>query len=229
MPAVEGQRPLGILMLETRFARLPGDIGNSSSFDFPVLFEVVEGASASRVVRGRADGLLPAFIAAGQRLVDRGASGLMTSCGFLALHQGTLAAALPVPVATSSLLQVATVERLLPPGRRVGVLTASADDLGPAHLAAVGVPATTPIGGLEPAGHFATVLLGADQPLVPARAEADLLEAAEALLARDATIGALVLECTNMGPYAPAIARHTGLAVYDAISLAHWFYRGLCP
>jgi hypothetical protein len=222
-------KPLGILMLETRFARLPGDIGNPLSFAFPVLYEVVPGASAARVVHQRAEGLLEPFIKAGLRLVERGALGLMTSCGFLALHQATLRAALPVPVATSSLLQVPLVARLLPKARRVGVLTASAADLGPRHLAAVGIEADTPIGGLDPAGHFAAVLLGCDQPLDPTIAERELLAAADRLLLDHPEIGAIVLECTNMGPYATALARHTGRPVYDAVNLAHWFHRGLCP
>ena len=226
---IEGQKPLGILMLETRFARIPGDIGNPASFAFPVVYEVVAGASASRVVRQRADGLVDDFIAAGRRLVDRGAVGLMTSCGFLALHQRALTAALPVPVATSSLILVPMLERLLPAETRVGVLTASADDLTTAHLAAVGVAAETPIGGLEHRGHLATVLFGGDQPLDPAQAEADLLNAADGLIARHQQIGAIVLECTNMGPYAPALDRHTGLPVFDIVGFAHWFYRGLCP
>jgi hypothetical protein len=221
--------PLGILMLETAFARPPGDIGNPLSFAFPVMFEVVPGASASRVVRDRAHGLVELFIDAGQRLIDRGAVGLVTSCGFLALHQQVLTAALPVPIATSSLLQVPLVEQFLPEGRKVGVLTASAADLTPAHLAAVGAAADTPVAGLDPEGHFATVLMGAPEPLDPQRAEADLLAAAARLQATHPEIGAIVLECTNMGPHRPTLARRTGLPVYDVISLAHWLYRGLCP
>ena len=109
--------PLGIVMLETRFPRVPGDIGNPASFPFPVLYEVVPGASAHRVVEGRAEGLVDAFIAAGGRLVERGAAGILTSCGFMALHQSALASALPVPVATSSVLLVSLVDRLLGRGR----------------------------------------------------------------------------------------------------------------
>ena len=216
-------------MLQTGFARPPGDIGNPASFAFPVLFEVVEGASAARVVHGRAEGLLEPFIAAGRRLATRGAVGLMTSCGFLALHQQQLAAALPVPVATSSLLQVPLIERLLPAGRRVGVLSASASDLTSAHLAAVGAATDTPVGGLEPAGHFARVLLGAAEPLDPLQAERDLAAAADRLLADHHEIGAIVLECTNLGPYRAALACRTGLPVYDVVGFAHWFHRGLCP
>ena len=88
---------LGILMLETRFARIPGDIGNAGSWPFPVLFKVVPDASPDRVVRRGAEGLLPAFIEAGRELVHLGADGITTGCGFLSLFQQEMADALGVP------------------------------------------------------------------------------------------------------------------------------------
>ena len=96
--------PLGILMLEARFARIPGDMGNAETWPFPVLYRVVRGASPERVVLGGATGLLPDFIAAARELVDQGAEAITTNCGFLALFQAELAAAVGVPVATSALL-----------------------------------------------------------------------------------------------------------------------------
>jgi len=230
MPGTEGgQPPLGIIMLETRFERIPGDIGHPETFPFPVLLEVVRGASATRVVHDRAAGLLNAFVDAGRRLVDRGAAGILTSCGFMALHQATLAAALPVPVATSSLLQLPMIDRLLPAGRSTGVLTISAADLTPAHLAAVGARPDTPIGGLPPDGHFAKVFLGDRPGLDPRLAAAELLAAADQLLERHPTVGAMVLECTNMGPYSAALARHAGMPVLDVVTLARWLHQGLKP
>ena len=52
--------PLGILMLEARFPRIPGDMGNGTTWPFPVLYRVVRGASPERVVKEQARGLLPA-------------------------------------------------------------------------------------------------------------------------------------------------------------------------
>src|SRR5262245_47489512 len=130
--------PLGILMLETRFPRLPGDVGNPASWTFPVRHRVVRDASPERVVRGRAEGLVDAFIAAGCALAAEGAGALITTCGFLALHQRELAHALPVPFASSSLMQLPMLERTLPCGKRAGVITIDAASLTKAHLAAVG-------------------------------------------------------------------------------------------
>ena len=78
---------VGVLMLEARFPRIPGDMGNAATWPFPVRYKVVRGASPDRVVRRRAEGLLPAFIAAGRELVEDGCDGIATYCGFLSLFQ----------------------------------------------------------------------------------------------------------------------------------------------
>ena len=125
-------------MLEARFPRIPGDMGNGETWPFPVLFRVVRGATPEKVVLLGAKGLLPDFIAAAQELVHLGAEAITTNCGFLSLFQRELAEAVQVPVATSSLMQVPWVQATLPPGKRVGVITVSKQSLTPAHLDAAG-------------------------------------------------------------------------------------------
>lgn len=220
---------IGILMLEARFPRLPGDVGNAATWPFPVLYRVVPAASPDRVVRRRAEGLLDAFIAAGRELVAAGADGIVTNCGFLALFQRELQAALPVPVATSSLMQVPLVQRLLPPGRRAGILTISAAHLSPDHLEAAGVAPDTPVEGCPPEGEFARVILGDEPEMDVDAARRDLLEAADRLLRRHPEVDAIVLECTNMCPFAADIARRTRLPVFDMVGFVTWFRSGLRP
>ena len=220
---------LGILSLETRFPRVPGDMGNAGTWPFPVLYAVVPGASPQRVVKERGQGLLEPFLDAARKLVRAGADGITTSCGFLSLFQAELAAACSVPVAASSLMQVPMVEGLLPPGQRVGVLTVSGRDLSPAHLVAAGVAPDTPVAGTESGRELSRVLLGDLPELHVDAAEEDVLEAADTLCREHAGIGAIVLECTNMMPYAAAARRHTGLPVYDMYSFATWFHYGLEP
>src|SRR3954451_1182549 len=141
--------PLGILTLEARFPRIPGDMGNATTWPFPVLYRVVRGASPERVVLQGARGLLPAFIEAAQELVQLGAEAITTNCGFLSLFQREIAAAVGVPVATSALMQVPWVQATLPPGKRVGLVTVSGTTLSAAHLEAAGVPLDTPLVGTE--------------------------------------------------------------------------------
>src|SRR5699024_3568326 len=130
--------PLGVLMLEARFPRIPGDMGNATTWPFPVLYRVVRGADPERVVLHRAEGLLPEFVAAAREHVDLGAEAITTNCGFLSLFQHQLAEAAGVPVATSSMMQVPFVQATLPPGRRVGIVTISRETLTDAHLDAIG-------------------------------------------------------------------------------------------
>ena len=222
--------PLGILMLEARFPRIPGDMGNAGTWPFPVLFRVVRGASPARVVLDGAKGLLDDFIAAGRDLVDLGAEAITTNCGFLAIYQRELAEALAVPVATSSLIQVPWVQATLPPGQRVGVLTVSGSSLTPAHMDGAGIPRDTPFIGTEGGREFFRVLIRADATdMDVAAAEQDILDAGRALVARHPDIGAIVLECTNMPPYAAALREALGLPVFDIYSMINWFQLGLRP
>src|SRR5260370_30584089 len=129
---------VGILMLEARFPRIPGDMGNGLTWPFPVLYKVVPGASPRRVVFEKAAGLLDGFLDAAAELVRLGADGITTTCGFLSLYQREISAHVGVPVATSSLMQIPLIERVLPPTKTVGVLTISATRLTREHLIAAG-------------------------------------------------------------------------------------------
>jgi hypothetical protein len=222
-------RPLGILMLDTRFPRIEGDIGNPASFPFPVIYERLTGIGPSDAVAAAPDKprIRAALESNARRLAARGAVGLSTSCGFLALFQQELAAVSPIPVATSALLLVAPLVRTLPAGRRVGVLTASAASLTPAHLAAVGAPPDTPVAGMPSDGAFAHTFLGDAGDLDRDAVERETLAAGRALVGRHPAVGAIVLECTNLPPYAAALRRALGLPVYDVLDLLRLFRAGL--
>lgn len=222
--------PLGILMLEARFPRIPGDMGNGTTWPFPVLYRVVSGASPEKVVLQGAAGLLPDFIDAAKDLVRLGAEAITTNCGFLSLFQKEIATAVDVPVATSSLMQVPWVQATLPPGKRVGLVTVSGSTLTPAHLEGAGVPLDTPLVGTEHGKEFFRVLIKAEKDdMDVGLAERDVVEAGKQLVAKNPDVGAIVLECTNMPPYAAALQAEVGLPVYDIYSMITWFHAGLRP
>lgn len=220
---------VGILMLEARFPRIPGDVGNALTWPFPVLYKVVRGASPDRVVRRQGEGLLDAFIKAARVLVADGADGITTNCGFLALFQKELADAVNVPVLTSSLMQVGMVNRLLPKGKRAGILTISGSTLSRDHLERAGVPAGTPIGTTEGRREFTRAILDNLPEMDVEAARADNVEAARELAAKYPDIGALVLECTNMVPYAADIREAARVPVFTMETFICWFQGGLVP
>lgn len=224
-----GEAAVGILMLDSRFPRIPGDIGNASSWTFPVLYQVVNGASPDQVVRQGAEGLLRAFIDAARKLVGQGVDGIATTCGFLSLFQDDLAEAAGVPVAASPLMQVRLVNAILPRGKTAGILTISADSLTCEHMRKARIPRDTPIGTTEGLREFTRAILGNEPELDIEAARADNVDAAQTLAANHPEVGAFVLECTNMTPYAHDIQAATGLPVFTMASFIEWFQSGLAP
>ena len=220
---------IGILMLEARFPRIPGDMGNARSWPFPVLYKVVRGASPDRVVRRGADGLRDRFVAAARKLAADGADGITTNCGFLSLFQRELADAAGIPVAASSLMQVEMVNRLLPAGRKAGILTISASTLSERHLREANVPTATPVGTTEGGREFTRVILENEMEMDVELARRDNVEAARELVSGHPAIGALVLECTNMTPFAADIGQAVGLPVFSMFSFVNWFQSSLQP
>lgn len=220
---------IGILMLEAQFPRIPGDMGNATTWPFPVHYRVVPGASPDLVVRQGAPGLLDDFIAAGRDLIAMGVSGITTNCGFLSLFQAPLKEALGVPVAASSLMQVPLLQSLQPPGKTVGILTISPATLTKAHLHAAGITFPVPIGGTPQGAEFTEAILGNRPRMDITRARQDMLDAATQLVADHPEISAIVLECTNMCPYTADIERQIGLPVYSIYDFVCWFHAGMRP
>ena len=220
---------VGILMLEAKFPRILGDMGNALTWPFPVHYKVVRDASPDQVVRHGASGLFGNFLNAANELVADGVDGITTNCGFLALFQDELSAALDVPVATSSLMQVPMVEQLLPRDKRVGILTISSATLTSKHLEKAGCAVDTPIGGTPENGEFTNAILNNQLTLDTDLARQENIAAAKQLVAAHPNLGAIVLECTNMVPYAGDIQRETGLPVYSIYSFVSWFQSGLQP
>lgn len=208
--------PLGLLMLDTAFERFRGDIGHPDTFAFPVLREVVRGASAA-VATTEPGPLLEPFIAAGRRLVAAGCVGVSTSCGFLVVHQAALASALSVPVFTSALLEIPRIQAGLPPGRRVGVLTFNPATLGRDALTQAGAATDIPIDGLRADDAMRRDILGGTPSSFAAR-ERDVVAAGVRLVASHPEVGAIVCECTNFPPHRMALQAATGRPVFDIVT-----------
>jgi hypothetical protein len=223
---------VGVLMLDTAFARLPRDIGDPAGLPFPCRYAVVPGATARRAVEGGAEGLLEPFVAAGRGLVAAGCELITTSCGFLARHQRPLADALaPVTFVSSSLLALPSLLATLPPEARIGVVTANAAALGREHLDGAGVPAEAERRlvriGLEHTAHLYPALMGDAPGPDPAVAEPEVVAAVPTAVARDPSIRVLVCECTNLPPYRAAMAAATGLPVVDIVTVVATFHAAL--
>lgn len=226
----DGAARIGILKMDAVIRRIPGDAGNPASYPFPVLFETVRGAGLARLIRERDPGIVAPFVEAGLRLVRQGVQALGTTCGFMILFQRELAGALPVPVFTSSLLQLPLIERALGPRGRIGVVTADSEHLLPEHLRlAGGSPERVSLCGLQDAPCFREAIFSGSGRIDPAGVCREVVERSRRLCAADPEIRALLFECANLPPYAAAVREATGRPVYDALTLIRWVHAGLAP
>lgn len=220
---------IGVIGLDTSFTKIPGHIRNRTTFDFPVIYKIVEGATAERVVTQADPSLLEPFIRAAQELEAEGAAAITTACGFLALFQRQLADEVGVPLYASSLIQLPMVARMIRADQKVGLLTAKKPSLTRRHLEAIGgesIPVC--IGGMEEQPEFREVMLEARRAELDAdRLEREVLGVADRLAKDNPDMGALVIECTDLVPFAYAIQERIGMPVFDIVTLTEMVYQSL--
>ena len=211
---------IGVLCLDSSFPKPPGHIKNPSSLGFPVIYETVKGATVQRLIEQPSNELLEPFIQAVKKLEAEGVRAITGSCGFLALYQKELARAVNIPVFISSLIQVPMVYCMLGNKQPVGILTANAKQLTSQHFAAVGAAGIPVIvEGMESYTEFNEVILqGKRDDMDISLIESEIMDAA-LKLTTNTNIGAIVLECTDMPPYAHNIQKLTGLPVFDLTTL----------
>ena len=223
-----GQK-IGILMLSTHFPRVPGDIGNATSFPFPVVYRTIKEATAETVVNQGNPALIEPFCEAARQLEAEGCKCIITSCGFMAIFHRELAAVVQIPVIASSLLQVRLVSAMLGPKKKVGILTAKASALGEKHFAGVGITDVDKVVyGIEDTA-FGRTFFDDTNYIDLDLAEAEMVKVAKQMVAENPDVGAIVLECTNMPPFKKAIQEATGLPVFDIIGLIKYVHDAVVP
>src|SRR5262245_61677680 len=220
---------IGVLCLETSFTKIPGHIRNRTTFDFPVVYREVKGATPERVVSQADPHLLAPFVHAAQELETQGVAAITAACGFLVLFQKELANAVAVPLYASSLIQLPMVHRMLRPGQTVGLLVANKRSLTRRHLEAIGgehVPIC--VAGMEEQPEFREVMLEGRRVEIDAdRLGREVATQAERLARANPDMGALIIECTDLVPYAHAIQSLVGVPVFDIVTLTEMVQQSL--
>jgi len=211
---------IGVLALESYFPKPPGHIKNPSSLPFTVMYEMLDGITVPKLLGNPTGEMKDRLLEAARRLEAKGVRAITGSCGFLALFQKEIAQAVSIPVFVSSLVQVPLAWQLSG-CRPVGVITASSTSLTDRHFEGAGcahVPME--IQGLDDTDEFATVILRNERnDMDLAKIEAELLTAARTMISRNPDIGSVVLECTDLPPYAVRLQQEIGLPVYDLTTL----------
>lgn len=211
---------IGVLSLESYFPKPPGHIKNPSSLPFTTTYEILHGLTVPELLNNPTPEMLDPILAAARRLEKQGVKAITGSCGFLALFQTEIAQAVSIPVFVSSLLQVPLAYQMT--RAPVGVLTASAPALSDRHIAGVGaagVPLV--VQGMQDTEEFAAVILRNERTEMNlSLIEDEVLAAGLNLVKRAPEIRSIVLECTDLPPYAKTLQDALELPVFDLTTLA---------
>ncbi|WP_296746934.1 aspartate/glutamate racemase family protein [Mesorhizobium sp.] len=215
---------IGIMVLDCEYPYIPGNVANATTFPFPVRYIVVEGADNHRLIFDRDPTLLEPFIVAARKLEAEGVKAITGACGFMALFQKEIAAAVNVPVFMSSLLQVPFIYNIT--GKRVGVISADSGNLTDEHLVKSGIALETPlaIGGMEKCEPFRQAIFFPDGTLDDDAVRDGVLGVATDLQRRHPDLGAILLECSDLPPYAHDVQQATGLPVFDFITMINYVH-----
>lgn len=223
--------PIGILQIDAIGPCIPGSSGNASTFTRPVRYKTIPGLTTETTLSGNgASEYEAAVVKAAKELVAEGAEMISGNCGFTARFQRAVSAAVDVPVLLSSLMLVPFLESVLPQSQALGIMSASARSLTPDMVSAAGLPAfadSTVVVGMDTAPAFnAAIVDCVGEANLPQIAD-EVVRAAVDLVKQRPDVGIILLECTELPPYAAAIQKATGVPVFDFTSMVEFFVAGL--
>src|SRR5712691_3970160 len=220
---------VGIVCLEYYLPFIPGDVGNASTYEFPVLYREVKGATFEAIIQRQDPAMLPLIVEAAQELARQGAKAITSDCGYFGAYQREVAQAVDVPVFMSSLLQAPLVLTMLAPEQRLAVLVANGASLGEPFLEKVGIVDASRIvfRGLEDKPEFRKTVLDECGTLDADLVEREVVDAALEVQAEHPEVGAVLLECSDLPPYSAAVQAATGLPVFDWIGFINYVHQAV--
>lgn len=218
---------IGILILDASYPCIPGNVGNASTFPFPVRYEKVEGASIDRLLNQQDPLLAVPFIDAALRLYNSGVKAITGACGFMALFQQEVSQHLDIPVFLSSLLQIPFIYQIT--GKKVGIITANASCLQLKHFTSTGISDSIPIAiaGMEEQTEFRDAILKEKGTLDSLKIQNEVIDVATRLVQQNPDIGSILLECSDLPPYAHAVQTAVGLPVFDFFTMINYVHTAL--
>ena len=212
---------VGIILVDVRTPFIPGDVGNASTYPFPVVYRTVPDVTLERLIDKGDKSLTNNVIQTARELEDMGVRAIASDCGYMIHFQAEVAAAVSVPVIMSSLIQLPMLERSIGPDRKIGVICANKPRRTSDMLALAGLrdPDRVIIRGMQDAPAFRSPILDEEPLLDDELITGEITDTAKELVTSHPEVGPILLECSNMPPYAHAIQRVTGRPVFDFTTL----------
>ncbi|MBV9522039.1 MAG: aspartate/glutamate racemase family protein [Alphaproteobacteria bacterium] len=221
---------IGIIQLDCSLPFIPGDVDNASTYRYPVLYKVVPGLSTAACLRGAPD-LAAAAVAAAAALEEQGVRAICSDCGFMLQFQEAVRAAVRVPVALSSLLQLPLIASSIAPTRPIAIITADANNLTREFLSRNGIAIGNKliIRGLQDEPEFRAAVLEEKGSIDAERVEAELIATCRELKEEHRDLAAILLECSMLPPYSRALNDALDLPIFDFVTMIDHLYAATHP
>jgi len=206
---------IGILVFNGKSPRIPGDPGNSATFNFQVCYEIVDG-SFKDLIEGSEE-IKDKIVNAAVNLENKGIKAIVGDCGLMGLYQDEIRSAVSIPVLASSLTLIPLIREVIHKEGKIGLVTGHSELLKPKHFKGAGVDSTGDIviQGMENENHFKEIVIEGGTDLDPNKMGKDVLNAVEKLFKKSGDISAILLECSNLASYSYAINKKYQIPVFD--------------
>jgi len=222
---------IGLVQFRANVPMMPGNMGNATTFDFPLLYrEMLPYNIVDVLAKEPTANFTEAIVDAARWLELQGVSAIMGNCGFFGSYQNVVQARINTPFFSSSLMQLPMMVQSMPRDKKVAVITANGPLLSvvPA-IEACGLSAEDKenrivIAGCEAGPEFGEAVSNTGK-YNAARLEADIVAVAKRVVAEN-DIGAILLECTELSPHAVAVQNAVRMPVWDYTTLTKWIYSG---
>lgn len=220
-------KKIGVLMLNTKFPRLVGDVGRYESFDYPIEYYFVEGANSKSVVLS-SENLCDSFLKGAEILQANGCSVIATSCGFLIEYQSVISQKLSIPFVSSSLIQLNLLGSIFGSLDSIAIITADKNKLLSKKNSHANIFLySRNIVGMEDTYFYKVYVENEITSFDALEVELlynDILHKAKYILSKIKNPKAILMECTNMSPFRNRLSKELQIPVFDLITFLNYLH-----
>jgi aspartate/glutamate racemase len=224
---------IGLIQMHVNLAMIPGNMGNATTFDFPILYRRMNADNVVDVMANPpTENFTDAIVEAAQWLELQGVRAIMGNCGFFGSYQNAVKARINLPFFSSSLMMLPMMVHSMPGNKKVGVITANGPILE--QVQAIENCGLSPddkenrivVRGCENGEEFSSAIMANTGVYNALKVEQEIVAVARQLVEENDDIGAILLECTELSPAAVAVQNAVRLPVWDYTTLTKWIYSG---
>jgi hypothetical protein len=224
---------IGLVQMRANLPMMPGNMGNATTFDFPMLYREMSPDNVFDVMaHPPSTNFADAIVEAAQWLELQGVKAIMGNCGFFGSYQNLVKSRINVPFFSSSLMMLPMMVQAMPQNKKVGVITANGPKLKEVQavencgLSLEDKNNRVVIMGCEDGHEFSGAIMANTGKYNPVKVEQEIVAVARQMLDENKDLGAILLECTELSPHAVAVQNAVRMPVWDYTTLTQWIYSG---